>query len=663
MMRFNLPLSSVRSQYKTSSISNGSINFTYSLQFLGSSGGPEDYANFNISVLSASGVPLGRENNITTTFGSWSGYIILNGTSSFYIVTVSVPLFNAISATCFIPPQPVLQLPISFTNSQTAGTAAPFQQMLVFNSKTYSQYEAGNLDNIRFSYTNGTVLPSWMEYDNKSGNSTYWLKIGPGIPGLSSITVYMDFFPTNDNVLNTLTTGEAPQLSPVYGEYDDGAHVFTFYDDFKNSTSLSSLTLKGNSTVTANDGLLVSSSAGEAESVITPGFTFSNSSTPNGGYATDALFGSLPSGAAIQYTDFGWGPYCSPGPGHFFSYLNSTSAQVYGISGTYAVPNSNNIILSASVTAGSSAYSINYKSIASGGGYGSSMTDYAAFVNYCQGASSPKAPSTFNYPDLAYWTDVRAAPPNDVMPSVLIAPLITTFTESGLPSGYTWHVTYDSVQNNPTTTSTTFTTSYGNYSYSVNTLSNSSGGCTTTYTPSPSSGSLYSGLSQSITFSASTACINYPSTPVFTASGSWNPTTNNVQTNPGATIIPDGVYGNITTNDGWTAQWEQAEWEWTFSSSLTGTFYARFYAYDALNGGCASYGTDVTLTWAVSNDGSTWTNIYSHTFTAAGGVGSASSPITISTLGTYKYVNVTQYSNTANMACKMNTWVDGVWET
>jgi hypothetical protein len=64
----------------------------------------------------------------------------------------------------------------------------------------------------------------------------YWLKVG-SIPAASSVTINMTFYPTTDNVLNNETTGEAPSLSPTYGEYDDGANVFIIYGDFNNSLS------------------------------------------------------------------------------------------------------------------------------------------------------------------------------------------------------------------------------------------------------------------------------------------------------------------------------------------------------------------------------------------------------------------------------------------
>ena len=154
---------------------------------------------------------------------------------------------------------------ITLSNSQQVATPAPFQQMITVNSADYRQYEAGNLDNVEFYYQNGTVIPSWLESGNSnaSTNTVYWLKLGSGIPASSSVTIYMGFAPIATNLFNNETTGEAPQLSSAYAEYDDGASVFNFYDNFAgtslNTSKWTSSTLGGNETV--NNGL--SLSAGE----------------------------------------------------------------------------------------------------------------------------------------------------------------------------------------------------------------------------------------------------------------------------------------------------------------------------------------------------------------------------------------------------------------
>ncbi|MCL4399508.1 hypothetical protein M1293_03340, partial [Candidatus Parvarchaeota archaeon] len=48
-------------------------------------------------------------------------------------------------------------------------------------------------------------------------------------PASSSTIIYIGYAPVSTNLLNSVNDGEAPQLSPVYGEYDDGANVFNDY--------------------------------------------------------------------------------------------------------------------------------------------------------------------------------------------------------------------------------------------------------------------------------------------------------------------------------------------------------------------------------------------------------------------------------------------------
>lgn len=134
--------------------------------------------------------------------------------------------------------QPVVYVPITITNNQNVATPNPFQQMIVVNSVQYAAYEASDLSNVAFSYPNGTVAPSWLESGNSnSATSTiYWVRVG-SIPAGSSTTIFMNFYPKTSNVLNSQNTGEAPDLSPSRGQYDDGANVFIIYADFMNSLS------------------------------------------------------------------------------------------------------------------------------------------------------------------------------------------------------------------------------------------------------------------------------------------------------------------------------------------------------------------------------------------------------------------------------------------
>ena len=132
-----------------------------------------------------------------------------------------------------IPAGIVYSVPVTLTNSQSIATPAPFQQMVTVNSATYSSYEAPNLQNVEFYDNNGMAIPSWMESGNSNTaiSTVYWLKI-PSIPANSQTTIYMGFSSLSTNLFNTHTTGEAPDLSTSYGEYDDGASVFAYYWSF-----------------------------------------------------------------------------------------------------------------------------------------------------------------------------------------------------------------------------------------------------------------------------------------------------------------------------------------------------------------------------------------------------------------------------------------------
>ncbi len=133
--------------------------------------------------------------------------------------------------------QPIVHfVPITITNAQNTSTASPFQEMLNVTSFTYKNYEASNLQNVEFFYSNGTIIPSWIESGNSyTSNSTiYWLRVN-GITSGSNLDIFMGFTATSENLFNSLNIGEAPQLSGTYGEYDDGSNVFSFYANFAGS--------------------------------------------------------------------------------------------------------------------------------------------------------------------------------------------------------------------------------------------------------------------------------------------------------------------------------------------------------------------------------------------------------------------------------------------
>jgi hypothetical protein len=135
---------------------------------------------------------------------------------------------------------PWLQLPslstapdlytVTITNSQSSATPAPFQQMIYIpNSFASSLGINSNAQNVMFLNSSGSPLYSWFEGNNGTGY-IWWVKLPNGIPASSSIQIQMNVTPgANDYATYFPYVGEAPQLSPTYGQYDNGQYVFLDY--------------------------------------------------------------------------------------------------------------------------------------------------------------------------------------------------------------------------------------------------------------------------------------------------------------------------------------------------------------------------------------------------------------------------------------------------
>ncbi len=127
-------------------------------------------------------------------------------------------------------------IPITLINNQSTATLTGFQQMVVVNSSAYaSDGENANLNNIEFStgpQGTGTPLYAWIESGATSSSSStiYWVNLGSTtIPANGSATIYMNIM--SSPVMGVPTgatayTGEAPQLSGTYAQYDNGGLVF-----------------------------------------------------------------------------------------------------------------------------------------------------------------------------------------------------------------------------------------------------------------------------------------------------------------------------------------------------------------------------------------------------------------------------------------------------
>ncbi len=139
-----------------------------------------------------------------------------------------------------VPSNTVYYAPITITNSQSSATPAQMPQMINISESNFSSYisYSNNTADFEYFYSNGTVIPSWIE-GNTLGKIRTWAKINPSIAAGGAYQIFIGFAQTSNNLLSSSGTtgiGEAPQLSSTYAQYDDGASVFGMYDNFEGTS-------------------------------------------------------------------------------------------------------------------------------------------------------------------------------------------------------------------------------------------------------------------------------------------------------------------------------------------------------------------------------------------------------------------------------------------
>jgi hypothetical protein len=365
------------------------------------------------------------------------------------IVVIAVIVIATVSASCFfilkrggstlsLPAGIIYSLPITITNNQSVATQAPFQQMVVVDSATYISHESPNLQNIEFFYSSGVVIPSWLESGNSSSStsSIYWLNLANGIPAHSSITIYMGFASTTTNLFNAQTTGEAPQLSSVYGEYDIGARIFTVYANFGGSAMPVDWSLQGSASFVPAQGVKTVDGGAFEEGAVVYGKNMTGqnvaieSSTYYSGSADDQNIGFYASG-----TPSGVG---GPTGGLAPSGYSATFNPYYGTS--YLFHNGvSPALITSSTLPSTSKYSFQRVVVTPTsilwefvsdpsqyyvGGVYSQLTKiytYEGNISNSYGglffSSSTGAAASTQY---LYWMRIRALPPNGVMPTAAV---------------------------------------------------------------------------------------------------------------------------------------------------------------------------------------------------------------------------------------------------
>ena len=193
-------------------------------------------------------------NNYTIQFQNYIAYNnISNKTAHLYLVKNTTFTFS---------PPPLWYVPINITNTNDTATPTNFQTMVKINWSAYSKYLLPSLSNVRFynstSFILSHELAAWMENNNtlQAHSSNVWINMsGTVIAGKSSVKIYMLFGPSTENFGKHW--GEAPQLSPTYGQYDNGVKVFLKYWNFAGTSLPTGWTINDGGTVTVDNGVSV----------------------------------------------------------------------------------------------------------------------------------------------------------------------------------------------------------------------------------------------------------------------------------------------------------------------------------------------------------------------------------------------------------------------
>ena len=274
-----------------------------------------------------------------------------------------------------LPQAPYYYAPVTVSNTNaTTATQGGLQIMTTFVPSAFSPYESANLGNVRF-YDGAKELYSWCETNcasNSTGTAVFWVALDRGIGPGGYATLSMYFLPNNIGY-DGVYAGESPLQSNTYARYDNGANVFSFYDNFA-GTALNSSRWSGCASVSCivNNGIKIQ--APSTETVL------SASSKGSFGRGIVDFYGVIPPGSG--------GTYCLAGVGLANSQnVNDSTAIVYVCGSSYGLQTSDNQSITrrvAGLSLGSNTlYSVilpssSPKSVSAMTNYGNTITSTAA---------------------------------------------------------------------------------------------------------------------------------------------------------------------------------------------------------------------------------------------------------------------------------------------
>ena len=158
------------------------------------------------------------------TAGSVYGYVSNNSSGSFTVAGKSLLIYvNWTQGNAFIL-EGIRHFVAIYLNTSDFSIAAGTQIPINVNWSKYSSFENNNLSNVIFLNSTFYPLYAWIENNASASfnSSTAWVKLTSQIPYNSSMTIYLAWQSKDRNNFNKFGyLGEASQLSPMYGEWNN----------------------------------------------------------------------------------------------------------------------------------------------------------------------------------------------------------------------------------------------------------------------------------------------------------------------------------------------------------------------------------------------------------------------------------------------------------
>jgi hypothetical protein len=228
-------------------------------------------------------------------------------------------------------------VPVTLTNNAASNTQSGLQISITVNSTSYSSHLASNLANVNWQDGNGNILTSWLESGETSSSTTtvYWVNLGSNIiPGeAGTLIIYYCLYNTGSQIINGTDTGAEPNYTGTYGQYDNGASIFSFYDNFPGTSLNPRWIIAGGPTISVDNGLTLNGSGSGSNGIYASynssgndvlevhekilfnpqslntafmlGTSLNSQSQPNSGYFADRWGNQSGTGAVIGYMSSG----------------------------------------------------------------------------------------------------------------------------------------------------------------------------------------------------------------------------------------------------------------------------------------------------------------------------------------------------------------------